>query len=208
MLEPMRNHWWWRPGWRVGRSFYTWHLTLAVDPGARELVASYEPLLRQLSMLDAVPLKWLHLTVQGIGFTDEVNEDDLQQIIAAARARCAQLAPITLNLGPAHLDPETIQLPVTPLGPLVELRNTIRAAISDVWGIENVPEPAVFRPHVTLGYSNAGGPAEPIAEALAGYPPHTTQATATAISLIDLNRDHQEYQWNDIAELELGRKPQ
>ncbi|MEV4362688.1 hypothetical protein [Nonomuraea sp. NPDC049625] len=27
-----RGHWWWRPGWRVGRSFYTWHILVEDQP--------------------------------------------------------------------------------------------------------------------------------------------------------------------------------
>ncbi|WP_197523346.1 hypothetical protein [Actinokineospora pegani] len=38
---PMRDHWWWRPGWKVGRSFYTWHFTFADQPQVAELLARY-----------------------------------------------------------------------------------------------------------------------------------------------------------------------
>lgn len=204
MLEPMRNHWYWRPGWRVGRSFYTWHLTMGADPAVHELVADYADLIGKLPMLDPVPTRWLHLTTQGVGFTDEVDQGDLERIVAATRTRCAGLAPIAVTLGPAKFDPEGFYLPVTPLDPLVELRDALRGAIGEVWGSGNVPESTGFRPHVTLGYSNAAGPAEPVADAVADYPQHAVQTTVTSVSLIDLNRDHQEYQWANVAELALG----
>jgi len=35
--EQMIDHWWWRPGWSVGRKFYTWHLTFADQPQAHRL---------------------------------------------------------------------------------------------------------------------------------------------------------------------------
>jgi 2'-5' RNA ligase len=202
----MRNHWWWRPGWHVGRSFYTWHLTVGDDPEVRQLAADYAELLGKLPMLDPVPTRWLHLTTQGVGFTDEVDQADLERIITATRARCAGLAPITVMLGPARFDPEGFYLPVTPLDPLVELRDALRDAIGDVWGSENVPESAAgFRPHVTLGYSNSAGPAEPISEAFSGYPQHAALTTITTVSLINLNRDDQEYRWSDVAGVEFGR---
>jgi 2'-5' RNA ligase len=161
-LEPMRDHWWWRPGWEVGRSFYTLHITFADQPEAHALVKHYAPVLGQLPMLDPVPVKWLHLTLQGIGFTDEVSRGDVDQIVEAARTRCAALKPFTLTIGPAHLDPETIQMPSRPLGPVAELRLAIRAAIGDVWGVENVPERQDgFRAHVSLGYSNSANRAQP-----------------------------------------------
>jgi len=199
-LAPMRDHWWWRPGWRVGRSFYTWHFTFADQPGAARLVADYMPLFEKLPTLDPVPLRWLHLTTQGIGFTDEVDRGDLDRIIDAARERCSRLEPFAVTLGPAHVDAETVQMPVGPTEPLVRVRAAIRDAIADVWGQDNVPEPADgFRAHVTLGYSNAAGPAEPIAAALARHGDRLAEVVVTAVSLIDLNRDRKAYEWTEVA---------
>lgn len=204
-LEPMRDHWWWRPGWRVGRSFYTWHITLGDQPGMQGFVADYAPVLARLPQLDPVPARWLHLTLQGLGFTDEVDPGDVDQIVAATRKRCAELEPFTVTIGPAHVDPETIQAPAKPLEPLAELRLAIRAAIGDVWGQDNVPEPeAGFRAHVSLGYSNTAGPAEPVAAALRVQGGHTAEAVVSSVSLIDLNRDRKAYEWTEIASVELG----
>ncbi|MFT7837706.1 2'-5' RNA ligase family protein [Saccharothrix sp. BKS2] len=205
-FEPMRDHWWWRPGWRAGRSFYTWHITFADQPEARRLVAEYAPILDRLPRLDRVPARWLHLTLQGIGFTDEIDRRDVDDIVEAARTRCAELEPFTVTLGPARVDPETIQMPAHPLEPLAELRSAIRAAIGDVWGPDNVPEPeAGFRAHVSLGYSNTAGPSEPLAEALDTHGPRTAQVIVTSVSLIDLNRDRRAYEWTDVATVTIGR---
>ncbi len=43
--QVMRDHWWWRPGWRVGRSFYAWHVTFDDQPAVRRLAADYSPCL-------------------------------------------------------------------------------------------------------------------------------------------------------------------
>jgi 2'-5' RNA ligase len=205
-LEPMRDHWWWRPGWRVGRSFYTWHVTFTGQPAAAQLVADYAPVLERLPQLDPVPLEWLHLTMQGIGFTDEVDRSDVDRIVDAARKRCAELEPFTVTIGPARVDPETIQMPVQPVEPLAALRHAIRAAIGDVWGAENVPEPADgYRPHVSLGYSNTAGSADPVADALAHHGEHVAEVTVSAVSLIDLNRDRKAYEWAEVATASLGR---
>jgi hypothetical protein len=42
--QAMRDHWWWRPGWGVGRSFYTWHITFDDQPAVDRLAAEYAPL--------------------------------------------------------------------------------------------------------------------------------------------------------------------
>ena len=204
-IEPMRDHWWWRPGWRVGRSFYTWHFTFADQPEAARLVADYAPALAELPILDPVPLRWLHLTTQGIGFTDEIARSDVDRIVAAAQKRCAGLEPFTVRIGPAHVDPETIQMPVHPIEPLAAARQAIRDAIGDVWGHSNVPEQADgWRPHVSLGYANATGPAEPVAAALRAHGDHIAEVTVETVSLIDLNRDRKAYEWTEVHSVPLG----
>jgi 2'-5' RNA ligase len=202
---PMRDHWYWRPGWRVGRSFFTWHVTFSTQPEVRRVFESYAPMLAGLPMVDPVPLRWLHLTLQGIGFTDDVNSDDVARIIEAAQERCAHLSPFTVTLGPAEVDPEGIQLPVRSVEPVAALRREIRGAIGDVWGSDNIPESAEgFRPHVSLGYANAAGPAEPLAAALDRHRAASAEVLVSQVSLIDLNRDSRSYEWSDVGTAVLG----
>jgi 2'-5' RNA ligase len=163
IMQSMRDHWWWRPGWRVGRSFYAWHLTFDDQPAVHQLAAHYAPVLDDLPTLDPIPVRWLHLTMQGISFTDEVDRTDVDAIAHAAQDRCATLAPFTIALGPARVDHEALTLPIIPAQPVTRLR----AAIADVWGPDTVPEdPHGFWPHVSLAYSNAVHPAEPIIQRL------------------------------------------
>ncbi|MGQ0773416.1 MAG: 2'-5' RNA ligase family protein [Pseudonocardiales bacterium] len=114
------------------------------------------------------------------------------------------MAPFTITLGPARVDPEALMLPVRPTESVVALRTAIRAAIADVWGPENVPkDPHGFRPHVSLAYSNGTGPAEPITQRLAAQPMSSADITVHRAALIDLNHDHRAYEWTDIATVEL-----
>jgi len=62
----------------------------------------------------------------------------------------------------------------------------------------------LFRPHISLGYSNSAGPADPVAEALNGRAPLTADVTVSAVSLINLNRDNKAYEWTDVAAVPLG----
>jgi 2'-5' RNA ligase len=203
--EEMRDHWWWRPGWRVGRSFYTWHVTFADQPAAARLVDDYAPVLDALPQLDPVPLRWLHLTMQGLGFTDQIARADVDRIVAAVEKRCAGLLPVEVRIGPAHVDPETIQMPVHPADPLAGVRAAVREGIADVWGGERVPEAADgWRPHVSLGYSNSAGPAGPVAGALNAGGGHTADLIVSSVSLIDLNRDNRMYEWLDVATVVFG----
>lgn len=202
-LPPMRNHWWWRPGWSVGRRFYTWHLTFDGATDVLRLVREYDAHL-DLPGLDIIPERWLHLTMQGIGFEGEVDEAEVQKIVAAARARLATLDPFTITLGPAVVDPEVVRLRVTPAEPVVRLRREIRAAIADVWGSEHVPEDeAGFTPHLSLAYSNRAGDMQPILDAANAVTPEPATMAVTHADLILLNRDQQEYRWDAYAEVLL-----
>jgi 2'-5' RNA ligase len=207
----MRDHWWWRPGQRIGRRFYTFHVTFNDDTIAegfdamQQMVRTYQTHLATLPNLDLVPPKWLHLTTQGTGYTDEVDEADVRKITEAVRRRCARLSPMTVTIGPAYLEPEGIPLSVTPVEPLTQLRAEIRAGIADVWGPDHVPEPAEgFHPHVSLAYSNAAGPAAPHAELLASLEPMSVNVTIRATQLIILGRDTHLYSWQPYATVPLG----
>ncbi len=170
----------------MGRSFYTWHVTFDDQPAVHRLAADYAPVLDDLPTLDPIPVRWLHLTMQGIGFTDEVSRADVDAVADAARHRCAALAPFTITLGPARVDPEALMLPVRPVEPVTRLRATIRAAIADVWEPDNVPEDADgFRPHVSLAYSNATGPAEPIIRRLGAQSVTAADITVHRAALIE-----------------------
>ncbi|WP_322767552.1 2'-5' RNA ligase family protein [Frankia sp. Cr1] len=199
----MRDHWWWRPGWRVGRSFYTFHITFDSTPDVVDLAGRYQRALT-LPTLDPVPADGLHLTMQGIGFTDEVNRTDLDAIISAAQARCAWLAPFDVTIGPADADPEAVMLQVAPWAPVDELRAAVRAAIGDVWGEARIPGAAGgFTPHVSVAYSGADTSAAPLRQCLAGIEPVSVTSTVVAVQLIDLNRDRRVYRWSTVASMPL-----
>jgi 2'-5' RNA ligase len=204
-LDRLKEHWYWRPGWRLGRSFYTWHLTFEDPPVLHELVGRLQAELA-VAALDLVPFSGLHLTMQGVGFTDEVANEDVAAIVGAARERCRRLAPFHLTLGPVDPDHEGIGLLVSPWAPIEQVRLTIRDAIADVWGLDNVPEAAEgFRPHVTVAYSAADAPVAEIRDRLGRLRdvPAVT-APVTHAQLIRLNRDAREYRWDVAASVPLG----
>src|SRR5205814_1497997 len=163
-LPTLKEHWYWRPGWRAGRSYYTWHLTFSGQRVLHDLVRHVQAAL-SVAGLDLVPVEGLHLTMQGVGFTDEVSRHDLDAIVAAVRQCCAGLGPMDLSLGPVDPDEEGVGLLVSPWGPIEDLRMAVRRGIGSVW--DDVPEPAAgFRPHVTIAYSGAAVPTAPLRERL------------------------------------------
>ncbi|MFC7591647.1 2'-5' RNA ligase family protein [Nonomuraea antimicrobica] len=195
-MDETRNHWWWRPGWHTGRSFYTWHILVEDQPAIHEFAQQLQPELEATGALGPIPLEWLHMTMQGIGFTNEVSDDTLNAIAAAVTERVASIGPVTVTLGPPVVDPEGVNLPVRPTEVVDTIRRAVRAGIADIWGADRVPESEDgFVPHVSLAYSHTSGASlTPIREILARHA-ITIPAVLTRASLIDINRDNGMYRW-------------
>jgi hypothetical protein len=202
-LSPVAYHWWWRPGWRVGRRYYTIHATFAGAPSVQALAAKSRGLLAGLPGLDLIPGQWLHLTMQGIGFADEVDDADLSAIITTAKVRLAVVPPVSVTIGPPVVAGEGVTCWASPPRALDSVRDAVRAGIADVWGPERVPEAAQWSAHVSVAYASADGPGEPIEAALGGVS-DVAEATIEAVDLIRLGRDNRVYEWETIASLPLG----
>ena len=201
-MSAVRDHWWWRPGWRPGRRFYTFHVTWRGQPGVQELAAQARARLAEIPGLDLVPGRWLHLTTQGIGFTDEVSGADLAAITAAARARLAAVPAVLVQVAAPKAASEGVACWVGPPGALDPVRDALRAAIGDVRGAGQVPEAAEWAPHVSVAYANSDGPDNAINAALSDGRGKT--ATVRAVDLIRLGRDRNVYEWEIIETLPLG----
>ncbi|MEV4438537.1 2'-5' RNA ligase family protein [Streptomyces sp. NPDC049577] len=199
----MANHWWWRPGWREGRRFYTWHFTFQDAAEVHRIAEAYRQSLADVPGLDLVPDQWLHLTMQGLGFVDEVPEKDVRAIVEAAAARLRAVPAFELALHRPETTPEAIRWEASPSRPPADVRTAIRAAIAEVWA--EVPEPADgFAPHVSIAYSNAEGPARLVSDALARVDAKPARAQIDSVELIVLNRDHRMYEWERFASVPLG----
>jgi 2'-5' RNA ligase len=201
--ERMRDHWWWRPGWRPGRRMYTWHFTFDHQVALHELVDAYQARLAGLPGMDLIPRPWLHLTTQGIGFTDEVPDAELDAIMDGARERLAALSRVTVSMGPAIVDPEVVRLEVRPADALTPIRHALRDAISATRGPEKVSDPEDWTPHVSVAYSNSDGPMEPYVKAL-DPPLAPVPVDISDVQLIVLSRDTHLYEWQTRAAVPLA----
>lgn len=204
-LDRLKNQWYWRPGWHTGRRFYTWHLTFDGYRDLHDLSARIQRAI-DLPYLSLVPDRWLHLTMQGLGFTGEVHDSDLAAIVDAARKRCREVAPFDMSLGPGDADSEGVGLLIQSWQPVADVRTAIRNAIATVWA--EVPEPSDgFRPHVTVAYSAADEPCSTLRERLStlrSMPPVTIRIAT--VELIRLGRDQYLYEWDVVAAVPLGHR--
>jgi hypothetical protein len=201
-VTDVRDHWWWRPGWKSGRRFYTFHFTFERQPAVQRLAAEVRERLAGFPALDPVPGRWLHLTTQGIGFTDEVSDGDLTAITAAARDRLTVVRAAEVTVSAPRAASEGVASRVGPDGALDPARDALRAAIGDVWGAGKVPEGPEWSPHVSYAYASADADGGPYDAALDGLAPVTV--TVAAVDLIRLGRDRRVYEWETLASLPLG----
>jgi len=199
----MRDHWWWRPGWRPGRRMYTWHFTFDGQHSLHQLVDAYQARLADLPGLDPIPRQWLHLTTQGIGFADEISDAELESIIKASRERLASVPRAAVTMGPAVVDPEVVRLEVRPSDALTPVRRALRDAIAAVRGPEQVGESNNWTPHVSVVYSNGAGPMAPVLKAL-DPPLQPVPVEIPDVRLIVLERDTRLYQWQTRAIIALA----
>jgi 2'-5' RNA ligase len=202
--DRVRDHWWWRPGWRVGRRFYAFHVTFEDQPELFRLAVGYRLALADAPAVTLIPDQWLHLTMQGIGFTDEITDTIVTAIANETRAVLADVPAFEVELGEVIVADEAIVMPTTPAAPICELRTAIRSAIGRVLGDDQVPENADrFRPHVSVAYLTADGPAAPYVEAVTEAKPEPARVLINHVDLIEMHRDRRMYEWTIIARLPL-----
>ena len=204
----LRNHWWWRPRWKTGRHYYACHLTLDDQPQLRQLVAMYQQAIEDRPGLDLIPPEWLHITMQGIGFTDEISGTELRSLTEALTQELGKIDPPTVSFRSLTVHPEAIFLKAHPADALYPLRARMHRAVIDAIGTTSsagdMPAPEQFNPHASIAYVNTDGQAQPIAEALQTLRTTTVIATFGKASLLEFHRDHRMYEWTSATPIAIG----
>jgi 2'-5' RNA ligase len=188
------DHWWWRPGWSLGKRFYTWHFTFERNKQLNDYVAHFQNLVAKFPCYDIVPLEWLHLTTQGINFVDQVPKSSIDSIVSKVRERLSLQPPLHVAFGKPELWPESISFPVSPIEAIAACRTVVREAIEGELGtVEGKSDD--FYPHVSLAYSNSVYSASKILKSLEENPLPEIQLELSHVDLIRLGRDRKIYEW-------------
>jgi 2'-5' RNA ligase len=210
-VDELQDHWWWRPGWRAGRHFYACHITLRDQPGVQALVATYQAAIRGIEGLEPIPAEWLHLTMQGIGFVDEIDAQKLTRTVACVQRQINDVPAPTVSFHMPVVRPEAVYLPASPSEPLRALRAAAMGGIAEALRPERLhhaPEQARgYRPHVSIAYSNRRQPSRPIVEALSRVQPAPVTAVISEVSLLEFHRDRRMYEWVSAEPLTIGAEP-
>ncbi|HEX4215248.1 MAG TPA: 2'-5' RNA ligase family protein [Candidatus Dormibacteraeota bacterium] len=203
----LRNHWWWRPNWRVGQRLYACHLTFERCEALHATVDAYQDALAGVMQLDQIPRRWLHLTMQGIGFAGDMSKETLAQIVERAGEALAELEPPTLQLGRAEVagNGEAILMPALDGDELTDLREVIREAIAGVRGADRAPSGSgPFRPHVSIAYANGEADASTAQAVLDSVRARSVRMTVTDVPLLLFHRDNRMYEWTEMLRMPIG----
>jgi 2'-5' RNA ligase len=169
------------------------------------LAAGCQAELSRVPGLDMIPLPWLHLTMQGVGFVEDVTADQVDALLRAARTRLGELDPVKARFHRPVIRPEAIALPPDPVVPVQEIRHRVRAAIGDVFGPDAVPDSADgYQPHISLAYVSTPQPASNTLDAINRVTTDPADLTINAVSLIEMHRDNRMYEWRTVEAVPLG----
>ena len=90
------------------------------------MAREYQRTISKFPFYDLVPLEWLHLTTQEVGFTDRVPADHVQAIVKEVEERLAAQKALKVAFGAPLLFSEAIASPIAPALPVREALEAVR----------------------------------------------------------------------------------
>jgi 2'-5' RNA ligase len=202
-VTPLFDHSTWRPEWGSERPRYWWYLTFEHEAKLRHVVSTLQDALRHVDAVEPIPLRWLHLTVQDIGFVDELRDDEVSQVAAGAAEHLDGHRPLRFGLGSATTMGSAVVLQAHPAEQLTALRSRLRLATGGVLGASALPGPVEFRPHLSLGYLNRDCDAAEVLDPLRSLQISPVHVDVGGVTLVAVTRGHRSYRWDTRAEIPL-----
>jgi len=199
-IQLLRNHW---SGPARPRAYY-WYLTFADDTAVCDLAARAQQALA-FPYYDPVPPQGLHMTIDRIAPEGGITEAQLNSMSAVARVACQAIPPFRICLGELSGTRGAIGFTVTPVAPISQLRDTLRAATLSVR-----PDAAATReemiPHITIAYGNTDG--VPAADAIAAVETLNAsrpraEVTISQTTVVLLERRQRSYAWESLSRVPL-----
>lgn len=203
-IQRLGDHWV-REDWPLGRHYTTWYVVFR-DPAVQAYAARFQGELADLDYLDPIPADGLHMTIQGVAYRDQLDDEQIAAIAQRGAERCADLEPFDLSLGPISGFRAGTFVRAEPWAPVQQLRDRLRNAITDVLGAGALsPEGSPFKPHMSITYCHADSPAAPLIERLHRLrSAERVTTTVRSAELLDLYRHDLAYHWTTIASVPLG----
>jgi 2'-5' RNA ligase len=153
------------------------------------------------------PPDGLHLTLDRISRPYTCTFEQRASIAEAAQHACRNLRPLSLSVDRLTNIRGAIGFVISPAAPVMELRDTLRAATISVLPQATLKETA-SDPHVTIAYPVFEGLEEVAAAtaATAGNAIRGFHIMTTEVALVSLELRDNAYVWDVIERIELGRR--
>ena len=197
------DHWGWRPDWQAERPCLMWYLTFEDQPELADLALRSHERLRPLGAVDLIPVPWLHLTLDEVGFVDAVGLEDVDRVVESVRAVIADWRSGPIRLGPVTTMEDAVVLAATSTADLDELCGRLRTATTAVLARDPDYEPLPFWAHVSLAYTNQPCDAASVLAPLATLADQTLTVSVPRLTLAAVTRRDRHYQWSVRAALPL-----
>ncbi len=198
----MTNHWD-RPGWRPGRAAYYWYLSFRDQPEVQALAEQCQSAF-DAPHFDFIEPTDLHMTLERIAFTDEVDGNAQWSAEKNARTALRTFGAMQFQVGPLTGSRGALSFSASPTDRLHELRSRLLTATHSAGFALDVSASDSFRPHVGIGYCNRTVDALPIIEqvrALRALPP--VDVCISKLTLVELTRNERSYTWDIVSTLPL-----
>jgi 2'-5' RNA ligase len=187
--------------WPAGRADYHWHI-LPGPPGTAALLAAQYQELTGRPGLEAVPARWLHITVHHGPPVTAITATQAAQMTARVAEACAGTAPFAVTAGRAEAWHAGIVCPIRPGQPLRRLHQLTAAATAQITGT-TPPDPAAYYPHLTIGYATARVDHRPLRAWLTDSHPAEIALPVTALALVAQHHDNRAITWQHISHVPL-----
>ncbi|GLZ15301.1 hypothetical protein Acsp04_55360 [Actinomadura sp. NBRC 104425] len=199
----MVNRWQNRKEPGPGQGTVYWHILVGDHPEVRELAQAAQKRLAEFRGLHMTPAEWLHITVLVAGPDDEITDDRQREMLAAASSILADIPPVTITLGRVFYHPEAIALIAHPADALAKVREAVQEVTHKVTGRgESSKQSSSWSPHVTIAYSEAEQPAQPLISALGRELP-SREVTLSAVSLVVQRGKERLWDWHPVGQARL-----
>jgi 2'-5' RNA ligase len=187
-----------------GEGLIYWHMLVGTDPVVIALVREARRKLAPFSGLHMTPYAWLHMTALIAGPANQISDQQIQQMAAAAGRRLAGIPPIAVTMGKILFHPEAIMLAAQPAEALLPVLEAVQEATQKVTGSPGrAGNKLPWTPHVTIAYSTAQQAAEPIITALGRSLPERKVQIST-ITLVNQHGPERSWDWHPEATIRFG----
>lgn len=180
-----------------------WHILMSEYPAVQELAELSRSRLAACSGLHFPPPQWLHMTTYVAGPLSDFGTDGVRTMLTTAEKLLASAAPVAVSFGKVFYHPEAIVLPAQPPAALGFVYEAAREATRSAQVSEHVLDDEHWVPHVTVAYSTARQPAEPIIKALGRTLPECRVAVNN-ISLVVQEGPERLWRWRTVSQIRFG----